>query len=100
MQCDDDSMLQLQGSVPDGAAFGAVAKAQYEQTKLGNLWCPEDKPIDEAIDEFLSFIPTGGYDAQDWRITGDQLRRVVRRKNTCAGLDGWAANVWRGLPVE
>ena len=75
-------------------------KSKKERIKCYDIWCPAEKPSAEAIDEFLGFVLEGGYHVGEWRITADQLRRIVRRKNTCAGLDGWASATWRGLPLE
>ena len=83
MMCDDKSVMkwvktireEVQRSDADaGAAFGPDEKSKKERIKWHDIWCPAEKPSAEAIDEFLGFVPEGGYHVGEWRITADQLR--------------------------
>jgi hypothetical protein len=78
--------------------FGAKEKAEAEKEKWQQIWCPDEMPNVAALESYLQWIPQGGFDAGDWKITGAEIRRLVRAKVTCGGVDGWHSLDWAGLP--
>ena len=61
--------------------------------KWSDVWAPPNlvKPLPENYEQFLDWIPQGGFAFRcDWEVTAEQLRgRYRASKRSSASMDGW-----------
>ena len=93
------------GKVVDAEApFTAAEKAEKAALIMKERWWPDQTPTGDEFDKIMDeWVPKGGFPGAakgEWQVTGLNLRRVARlKRNTAAGLDGWAPAELAILPL-
>lgn len=78
-----------------------MARLKEEADKWRTIWNPDTvEPTADKIEEYLWWIPFGGFNYGDWTSSGPQLKGIVHKNNkSAAGIDGWKPCEWDLLPL-
>ena len=85
---------------PDGAVH-PQQRVRDEAAKYSRLWNPSSLPDAQSIDEFMDWVPDGGFACTGWEVTGRQLQaNMTSNTASSAGCDGWKPSELALLPWQ
>ena len=86
----------------EGAPVHPQLRVEKQAAELEELWNPQDVDSRFAeVDQFLNWVPEGGFACTTVNITAGALRRANRKgMGKAAGPDDWRADEWDKLPED